>query len=263
MKTLKIKQIISVSLSIAFLQLPFLSTQSALAESNKNNTKATQCVTFNPDQTKHELKKEEFLVEVVDSKIIISGGETIDLKDKKKEPMDILWTIDAINCQYFAKKIKSSQNNTNKSLIFGENDKLSPSSYAIYYGYRGFRIATLDPVNIPEAYTYNKIWWTEDSNGTLQLTSRHAYCEAISPTLANTHWYNSNCSLPWSYNGNYTSLSSTATGNYYNYDFADPNQATYAWHTINITANAGGTFSYSYNWSHWGEVSSFLHGSLQ
>lgn len=125
-------------------------------------------------------------------------------------------------------------------------------------------VQTTDPVWEQLAETANRLEWTVYSNGQVGYNYRRVSCFPSNPTSFGTHWYNSVCSFVGSvsYSSDQTSLFSQAKGNYYNYDFGNPNQATYTNHLSQIQGKNDGSNAYSWSDVHSGEYWWLLWGHV-
>lgn len=122
---------------------------------------------------------------------------------------------------------------------------------------------TEDPAQVNLAETTNELNWTVYSNGTVEWYRWVYGCWSANPSSLGTYWYVDYCRhvAPW-YNPERTLVYHDAEGRYYNYDFGNDAEATYAWHWIRIQGQNDGCFTYSWSYSHTGEWSALLQIDL-
>jgi hypothetical protein len=137
---------------------------------------------------------------------------------------------------------------------------MSPNAAGNWFA--GIQVVTSDPVNIWEAESTNKLWWSSFANGTVQWTAKSKSCHPENPTLINTHWFLESCAKANpTISGN--TVYSALDGAYYNWDFQDPNLMTRAEHYVRIEGHNDGSWAYPWWASHTGEYSGLLHGFTQ
>jgi len=114
------------------------------------------------------------------------------------------------------------------------------------------------------AETAHRLEWTVYSDGRVGFNLRRVTCWAANPSSFGTHWYIDSCNFAGSvsYSSDGTSLFSKAEGRYHNYDFGDPNQATYAYHWSQIQGKNDGSHPYTWDAVHSGEYSWLLLGHV-
>ncbi len=127
-------------------------------------------------------------------------------------------------------------------------------------GYWTVSIKTLDPLLYELTNTTANASWSayEDSGGCQWSAPLSGTCWGANPSPLNTHWFISSCQkFPSS---SYLNLDLTVVGNYYNWDFGNPSQATYVTQTARISLATG--IGVSIDWSHYesGEYSSLAFG---
>lgn len=123
------------------------------------------------------------------------------------------------------------------------------------------RVQTKDPAFIVLTETTVQVTWKVVASGTVTWLSYSDGCWAANPSALGTHWYNSSCSLGAAYYNSNRACNSN-TGSYYNYDFLDASQGTFATDSDWLCGRNDATFDY--NWSHndSGEASLLIYGSV-
>lgn len=131
--------------------------------------------------------------------------------------------------------------------------------------YAQVEVLTEDPIFLDLAKTRQTLGWSTDGS-TVTINSRSILGEAYTtPWPFNTHWY---IDITPAFYGSYTystnrdSVTTDGYGQYYNDDFGNVSQRTWAWHRIKIQGNAGNPIFYYWAWwNHWGEGASLLQAS--
>ncbi len=122
------------------------------------------------------------------------------------------------------------------------------------------RVETQDPVNIVEARTSQRLYWTVGASGVNFATDDFG-CVAMNPTAAGTHWYNDSCSDGGS-SWNTSSGWASGGGHYYNWDWGDPSQETQSAHSTYVVGYPNGSADYNWGAHSTGDDSGLLHGSV-
>jgi len=117
-----------------------------------------------------------------------------------------------------------------------------------------------DIVGYELARTTNKLGWRVNSNGSVTWLSYTDGCQGFTTPV--THWYlNGPCSgnAPWyccGYVNNYV------RGSYYNADWGDPSQKTYAVHESNLRGLNNGKYSYTWYAQDSGEDAGLIYATV-
>jgi len=219
-------------------------------------------------------KDSEVILDAVNIKTAPDGTITIEAKGGHVDGMpafayDI--SIDTRQGTYKTKlvplsdvKIYSSQQGSS-----GDNKDKSESSWSSPNNAQPLAIApgtyeakilvqTLDPVFFLLAQTTNYLKWTVSSSGSVQWKSYTGGCAGFTTPLG-THWYVSSCrsNLPYYQSG---IAYNEAAGTYYNWDWGNPNLATYSSHWVKVGGKNDGHCTYSWTYSDWGEDATLTWG---
>lgn len=179
-------------------------------------------------------------------------------------PKAFEWRLDDTNCTYSTKFITTPKDPAPQVLAMNSNSAPSTTLAATGNYVAGIKVLTQDPPNYWLAGTTNKLYWTTYSNGTVSYYNYAKGCQGYTtPPPYNTHWYSSGCyfGVPY-YNSGNTMIYSSISGNYYNYDFMDPNQRTDTSHYSMIEAHNNGSWAHTWWENHSGEYSWLLHGAV-
>jgi hypothetical protein len=124
----------------------------------------------------------------------------------------------------------------------------------------GVYVESVDPPQAPLCESGLWLYWTVN-NGKVVSANRYKDQWDGCPTMFGTHWY-----LSYHNWGDFYITSGEAfvssRAKHYNYDFMDPNLATYAYHNIDIWGYANGNWKYKATWNHTGECSYLLGGKV-
>lgn len=249
------------------LTIGFASTDFALAKTRSSSVATNQikdCLGIQRDvQSDASISDAEFsvTVNVSEKKFVFKGSGQVKEGDKSK---GLSWEINPDKCTVVVKRPNKNQT-TDPTISEVPYAALGPlgkgfetanagnGSGCCYYA--GLTVTTLDPPGYWLARTSRRTWW----NSYGQITSGYYWCDAANPTPPpwNTHWY-----VQWCTGSTYSHPSSV-TAQHYNYDFINPSLPTYAYHRIYISPTPSyGSYSYSWEASHWGEVSYLLRGQV-
>lgn len=151
---------------------------------------------------------------------------------------------------------------TSSGTTLQETNRISsPTILSTTYYYGRVSVLTEDPINIDCAKTTHRLDWSTDGT-TVNFISRELTATAYT-TIVGTHWYIDYAQFngPVTYSSSHDSVTSDAEAQYYNDDWHNDDERTWAWHRIRITGKANGYFDWTAWWDHWGEDAWLLHGS--
>lgn len=124
------------------------------------------------------------------------------------------------------------------------------------------RVQTLDPVFVQLTETSNFLQWVVFHDGSVDWEIQRYGCWAANPSSLGTHWFTRYCSSPWPY-WNYTSVYSSSSGGYINWDFGNDSVATYVDQWCQIQALNNGWYRYWWRHTDAGEFSVFIRGRVR
>jgi hypothetical protein len=189
--------------------------------------------------------------------ILDSNNYQVKLTRNKKagsEPLHFIVQIDPEKKTY---KTVKSEPLPIKYPDFKKSDSGSSSLSTTNTDYSvGIYITTTDIPGAPCCQTGLWLNWTVNKSNIINA-NYHKDQYDWQPTLFNTNWYLSYHNLNYfNWGSNRASVSSSAK--HYNYDWRDPNLATYAYHDITINGYPSGQYGYTTNWYHSGEDKNLL-----
>lgn len=116
------------------------------------------------------------------------------------------------------------------------------------------------PFDMELARTRHRLIWAADGTSVSGAWNEHE-CIPKNPTSIGTHWYTDVCENLGAF-WDSAHAATSGDGQYYNYDFGDPDEATYTLHDMTITGFPTGRSDYTWGWNAWGEYSGFLHAHV-
>lgn len=159
---------------------------------------------------------------------------------------------------YPSQQGSSGDNKDNSENSWSSPNNVQPLAIAPGTYQAKILVQTLDPVFLVLAQTTNYLKWTVSSSGSVQWKSYTDGCAGF-PTPLGTHWYVSSCpsNLPYYRSG---IAYNEAAGTYYNWDWGNPNLATYSSHWVSVGGKNDGHCTYSWTYSDWGEDATLTWG---
>jgi len=263
---MKIKSKISILvLLILFLaSLPLSAQAKNISQSPMQRGKPPKILS--PDTTS------ELILDSVTSNTATDGSITIEVNgghiDGKPE-FAYNFNVDLAKNTYKTKFVDVNQVKGLPSQLIKSGENLSPDQgyapdnvqpLAIVPGtYEArIRVQTRDPVTIPLNQTEDYLKWIVYSNGSVNWVSYTDGCAGYT-TILGTHWYTDWCLFASPFiNGGL--VYNNSGGQYYNWDWHNPNIATYSSHSISLGGNNSGHCTYSWGHSRWGEDYLLIYG---
>lgn len=218
--------------------------------------------TFTEDNVRTQFLKagqnNEFILDEVSAVIYPDGRISIETKGTKKAGTPELIFDIFINLEEGTYKTELLREKTEFNISSDEYYNIETSASGTYTA--EVRVVTRDLPLIELASTANFLRWTINQNGTVNWNS---YNYDWSTYSGITNWYVdwSTSLSPW-YENNQTAVNTSNIGRYINWDWWEPNIATYTQHSVRIRGQNDANFTYWVNWDHWGEHYLLLHGRV-
>ena len=268
MKKSKGMQLGALLAAMLLLSMVFVPVASAQGANDNKDKKILEIIRLQPEASSEViLDSFEAILWSDDSVTVQSSGQ----KQAETPALYFHWEINLSKKTYKTTKlavsdlIKRTPINTK---IEKNKGKLTPDAVVVAVTPGTYtatvQVVTDDLVGEDLAETTHKLNWTVNAGGTVNWNWRSVSAWAANPSSFGTHWFVDTYGFVGSvtYSPDQTSVFSEAQGKYYNWDFGDDNQATYADHWSKIQGRNDGGFNYWWGATHSGEYWWLLDGDV-